>query len=70
VLLSGASLNGTVLVKAEKLIKEVLSDGPILSEYVFAKAKENNISQRTLKTAKKNLNVKSVKTKEGWEWNL
>lgn len=67
VLLSGVSSNGTILTKAEKLIKEVLSDGPVLSERVFEKAKENNISQRTLKTAKKNLNVKSVKTKDGWK---
>lgn len=70
VLLSGVSPNGTILTKAEKLIKEVHSDGPVLSERVFEKAKENNISQRTLKTAKKNLNVKSVKTKDGWEWSL
>lgn len=58
VLLSGVSSSGSVLTKAEKLIKEVLSSGPVLSERVFVKAKASNISQRTLKTAKKNLNVK------------
>lgn len=70
VLLSGVSSAGSVLAKAEKLIKEVLSGGPVLSEHIFEKAKENNISQRTLKTAKKNLNVKSAKKKDSWEWSL
>lgn len=69
-LLSGISSDGSVLSKAEDLIKEVLADGAKSSDYVFAKGKENNVSQRTLKTAKKNLNVKSIKTKEGWKWKM
>lgn len=69
-LLSGISSGESVLSKAEKLIKEVLADGAKASTYVFEKGKENNISKRTLKTAKKNLNVKAIKTKEGWQWKM
>lgn len=56
--------------RAEKLIKEVLDDGAKASDYVVEKAKEKQISQRTLKAAKKNLEVKSIKTKDGWKWKL
>lgn len=69
-LLSGTSSAGSVLSKAEDLIKEVLADGTKSSDYIFAKGKENNVSQRTLKTAKKNLNIKSIKTKDGWQWKI
>lgn len=69
VLLGGSSTE-SVLKRAEKLIKEVLDDGAKASDYVVERAKEKQISQRTLKTAKKNLEVKSIKTKEGWKWQL
>lgn len=68
--LLGASSTESVLKRAEKLIKEVLDDGAKSSDYVVERAKEKHISQRTLKTAKKNLEVKSIKTKEGWKWQL
>lgn len=68
--LLGASSTESVLKRAEKLIKEVLDDGAKTSDYVVERAKEKQISQRTLKTAKKNLEVKSIKTKEGWKWHL
>lgn len=68
--LFGASSTESVLKRAEKLIKEVLDDGAKASDYVVERAKEKQISQRTLKTAKKNLEVKSIKTKEGWKWQL
>lgn len=69
-LLQGSSTSVTVLSRAEKLINEMLAAGSILSEDLFAKAKEQRISQRTLKTAKKKLNVKSIKTVDGWKWKL
>jgi RecA-family ATPase len=68
--LLGGSSTESVLKRAEKLIKEVLDDGAKASDYVVERAKEKQISQRTLKTAKKNLEVKSIKTKEGWKWQL
>ncbi|WP_197082483.1 hypothetical protein [Rubeoparvulum massiliense] len=68
--LLGGSSTESVLKRAEKLIKEVLDDGAKASDYVVERAKEKQISQRTLKTANKNLEVKSIKTKEGWKWQL
>lgn len=68
--LLGGSSTESVLKRAEKLIKEVLDDGAKSSDYVVERAKEKQISQRTLKTAKKNLEVKSIKTKDGWKWQL
>lgn len=68
--LLGGSSSESVLKRAEQLIKEVLGDGAKASDYVVERAKEKQISQRTLKTAKKNLEVKSIKTKEGWKWQL
>lgn len=68
-LLGGGSTE-SVLKRAEKLIKEVLGDGAKASDYVVERAKEKQIFQITLKTAKKNLEVKSIKTKEGWKWRL
>jgi RecA-family ATPase len=70
VLLQGSSTTESVLKRAEKLIRDILTDGAKESGYIYEKAKEKRISQRTLKTAKKNLEVKSIKTKEGWKWHL
>jgi len=69
-LLRGASTSESVLARAEKLIEEMLADQPVLSDDLFTKAKEERISVRTLKTAKKKLGVKSIKTIDGWKWLL
>lgn len=69
-LLQNTPTSESVLARAEKLIQELLKDGPVASEDVFDKAKAQRISPRTLKTAKKKLGVKSIKTKEGWQWKL
>ena len=69
-LLHGASTSESVLARAEKLIEEMLADQPVLSDDLFTKAKEERISVRTLKTAKKKLGVKSIKTIDGWKWRL
>ena len=69
-LLHGASTSESVLARAEKLIEEMLADQPVLSDDLFTKAKEERISVRTLKTAKKKLGVKSIKTIDGWKWCL
>jgi len=59
-----------VLSRAEVLITDMLKDNPVPSEEVFARAKEKRISVRTLKTAKKKLGIKSIKTKDCWKWQL
>lgn len=69
-LLQGSSTSESVLSRAEVLITDMLKNNPVPSEEVFARAKKQRISVRTLKTAKKNLGVKSIKTKSGWKWQL
>jgi len=69
-LLQGSSTSESVLSRAEVLITDMLKDNSIPSEDVFARAKDQRISIRTLKTAKKKLGVKSIKTKDGWKWQL
>jgi len=69
-LLQGSSTSNSVLARAEKLIKEQLKEGPVASDELFIEAKAQRISARTLKTAKKKLDVKSIKTKDGWKWQL
>ena len=68
-------LNGTSgvskLEQAEKLLNDMLSDGTPKSQKVIQQqAKYRNISDRTLNEAKRNLNIKSIKAKDGWFWQL
>ena len=68
-------LNGTSSVskleQAEKLLNDMLSDGTPKSQKVIQQqAKYRNISDRTLNEAKRNLNIKSIKAKDGWLWQL
>ena len=68
-------LNGTSSVskleQAEKLLNDMLSDGTPKSQKVIQQqAKYRNISDRTLNEAKRNLNIKSIKAKDGWFWQL
>ena len=68
-------LNGTSstskLEQAEKLLNDMLSDGnPKSQKLMQQQARYRNISDRTLNEAKRNLNVKSIKVKDGWLWQL
>ena len=68
-------LNGTSSVskieKAEKFLKEFLSDGtPKTQKIIQQQASYRDIGSRTLNDAKKNLNIKSFKKKNAWFWQL
>ena len=68
-------LNGTIsaskIEQAEKLLMDELSSGKAVEQKVLEKKAEiRYISLRTLNQAKKNLNIRSIKTKEGWQWQL
>ncbi len=68
-------LNGTSsiskLEKAEKFLKEFLSDGtPKTQKIIQQQAGYRDIGNRTLNDAKKNLNIKSFKKKNAWFWQL
>ena len=48
-----------------------LSSGKAIEQQILEKkAKIRYISLRTLNQAKKNLNIRSIKTREGWQWHL
>ena len=68
-------LNGTIsaskIEQAEKLLMDELSSGKAVEQKVLEKKAEiRYISLRTLNQAKKNLNIRSIKTREGWQWHL
>ncbi len=69
-------LNGASDVKiskktaAENFLKEFLADGEKPQNEIMKIANERGISERTLRTAKSLLDVKSKKVKDGWVWYL
>lgn len=65
--------NGSLIGKtaqAEKLLKDLLSEGEMLSEEITSQAKELDISNRTLKIAKQNIGVKSFRKGDKWYSSL
>ena len=61
--------NGSLLSKtaqAENLLQELLSDDEVLSSELVNQAKDLDISNRTLKIAKQNLGVKSIRKDNKW----
>lgn len=61
--------NGSLLSKteqAENLLKELLSEDDILSSELVSQAKDLDISNRTLKIAKQNIGVKSIRKDNKW----
>ena len=68
-------LNGVAttskLEQAEKLLREMLSDGSAIKQkQLQQQAKIRNISERTLNEAKKNVGVKSFRSNNEWYWKL
>lgn len=69
-LLNGGPADSKVDI-AEKLIRDKLSRGVSApASEMFQMAKQAGISKRTLKIAKENLGVDSIKKGEGWHWRL
>lgn len=62
----------TKTATAEDLIRDMLSSGEkVLCQNIFAAAKEQGISVRTVNEAKKNINgLTTAKTGKGWTWQL
>ena len=55
--------------KAKKLIVAILKKGPKSASKIMEELLQNDIGERTIKTAKKELGVKSVKKSDGtWVW--
>lgn len=69
-LLSGFAPRRDVKGGAKKLLLSLLSEGAVPSEEVSRRARELQISERTLKTAKKELGIVAEKTRAGWYCRL
>lgn len=64
-LLQGYSFNK---INVKKFIEDELSNGEVNADVILRNAKEQGISERTLKNYKKQMNIKSYKRKNGWIW--
>jgi len=68
-ILSGTGSVQTKTVQMENELRRMLIE-PILAEDVFRRAAELDISERTVKIAKKNLDIQSDRIGEHWYWRL
>ena len=69
-LLNGGPVDSKVDL-AERLIQDRLIKGDsVPSSEMFLLAKQAGISKRTLKVAKKNLGIQSIRKGEGWDWKI
>ncbi len=55
---------------AEKLLVEILSNGKVLQSDIIEQVTQEGISKRVIDEAKKNLNIKSIKQRNKWYWEL
>lgn len=71
ILSGGATDEKTKTAKAEALIRSFLSGGnEVPCEEIFKAAKEQQISERTVNQAKKNLSVFTRKVSTKWMWSI
>jgi len=64
------SEEGGALQEAKGFLIATLAEGELPATKIYREAKANGISERTLRRAKKQLNVHSVRTSQGWVWSL
>jgi hypothetical protein len=55
---------------AREFLLNRLEAGPVNADDILEEAKHNGISQKTLKRAKKDLNIRSVRGEDNWFWEL
>lgn len=68
-LLSGTGSVQTKTMQMESVLREILT-GLVPADEIYKRAEELGISERTVKIAKKNLNVLSEKQGDKWYWKL
>jgi hypothetical protein len=56
--------------EAREFLLNRLEDGPVKAKDIFEEAKQNGISPKTLKRAKTDLNIRSVRKQDSWVWEL
>lgn len=52
------------------LLCDFLKDGPVLTSIILEEARKNEISERTIRKLKKDMNIIAIKRKESWYWSL
>jgi hypothetical protein len=64
--------DGGALQEAKEFLREALGNGPVAAREIEEAARQNCISERTLRRARKALGVRHDKGgfKDGWEWSL
>ena len=61
---------GSQLDRAKLFIRTILANGAVEAEKIVKMAEEQGISPRTLKRAKSELGVNSVKRNDKWYWEM
>lgn len=56
--------------QAIMLLKDILANGMVSQREILQSAENEDICKRVLNEAKKELNVRSIKKKDGWYWQL
>ncbi len=69
-LLSGNATGVSKMFLAEDFLRIQLENGIQSAKYLIEEAEEQGISERTLKKAKSNLSIRSVKKNGCWYWKL
>lgn len=62
--------NENELDRAINFLASILRNKPMEAKLIEAEAVENGISEKTLRRAKKELQIKSVRKGSGWAWSL
>jgi putative DNA primase/helicase len=69
----GADERGSARDEACDFLRQLLKNGPVSSNHIWAAADANGIAARTLKRAKSELGIKARHSSDldgGWEWVL
>ena len=64
--LSGSCSTQTKTAQMESVLSEMLCGDPVASDEIINRAKEMGVSERTVKIAKQNLGVRSMKIGDKW----
>ncbi|WP_154889384.1 AAA family ATPase [Longibaculum muris] len=56
--------------RATNFLSDLLADGPLPATEIYELAKVESIAERTLNSAKRDLNIKSIRQSDAWIWML
>lgn len=62
--------DGGKLSDASEMLKDILRGGAVPCSEIYARFRESGIGKRTVDSAKKKLEIKSIKQGNGWYWSF